>query len=133
MDLDALWECKTKAMIHCNPSKCNIIDEGEYVIYGTKLEQLTHTKYLGILFDPNLKWIHHTDMVVKNATPMLGFVHHNIHSCPKSLQKIAYKSLDCFDLEYGATVCDPYIQKDTSQWAQYVETMWFTGGDAGTM
>ncbi len=44
---------------------------------------------------------------------MHGFIRHNIHSCPKSFKEVAYKSLFRPHLENGATVWDPYTQKDT--------------------
>ncbi len=118
MDLDALQEWETKWMMHFNPSIICFFPkrkeaEGEYFIHGTKLERLTHTKYLGIWFDQNFKWTHHINTVVKEATQMLGFVHHNIHSCPKSFKEVAYKSLVHPYLEYGAIVWDPYTQKNT--------------------
>ncbi len=107
--------------MHFNPSKCNVIrfcperkeTEGEYFIHGTKLERLTHSKYLGVWFDQNFKWTRHVDMVVKKATQMFGFIRRNIHSCPKSFKEVAYKSLVRPHLEYGATVWDPYTQKHT--------------------
>ncbi len=121
VDLDALQEWETKWMMHFNPSKCNVIrfcpkwkeTEEEYFIHGTRLEQLTHSKYLGVWFDQNFKWTRHVDKVVKKATQMLGFIQHNIHSCPKSFKEVAYKSLVHPHLEYGTTVWDPYTQKDT--------------------
>ncbi len=101
MDHDAPHEWETKWMRHFYPSKYNVIcfcpkqkEAGEeYFIHGTKLERLTHTKYLAVWFDKNFKWICHVDTVVRKATPMLGFVHCNIHSCPKSFKEVAYKSL----------------------------------------
>ncbi len=121
VDLDALQEWETKWMIHCNPSKCNVIrfcpkqkeTEGEHSIHGTKLERLTHSKYLGVWFDQNFKWTCHVDTVVKKATQMLSFIWCNIHSCPKSFKKVAFKSLVGPHFEYAATVWDPYTQKDT--------------------
>ncbi len=106
-------------MKHFKPSKCNVIrfcpkwkeTEGEYFIHGTKLEQLTHIKYLGVWFDQNFKWTRHVDTVVKKATQMLGFIRRNIHSCLKSFKEV--KHFVCPHLEYGATVWDPYTQKDT--------------------
>ncbi len=108
-------------IMHFNPSKFNVIcfcpkrkeTEGEYFIHGTKLERLTHSKYLGVGFDQNFKWTRHINKVVKKATQMLGFISHNIHSCPKSFKEAAYKSLVCPHLEYGDTVWDLYTQKDT--------------------
>ncbi len=44
---------------------------------------------------------------------MLGFIRRNIHSCPKLFKEVAYKSLVRPHMEYGATVWDPYTQKDT--------------------
>ncbi len=116
LDLDALQEWETKWMMHFNPSRCNVIcfcpkrkeTEGQYFIDGTKLERLTHSKYFGVWFDQNFKWTCHVDMVV---TQMLGFIRHNIHSCPKSFEEAAYKSLVHPLLEYGATVWDTYNLK----------------------
>ncbi len=121
VNLDALLELETKWMMHFNPHKCYVIrfcpkqkeTKGEYFIHGTKLEWITHSKYLGVWFDENFKWTRHVDTVVKKATQMHGFIRHNIHSCPKSFKEVAYKSLVHPHLEYGTTVWDPYTQKDT--------------------
>ncbi len=59
VDLDALQELEIKWMMHYNQSKCNVIrfcpkrkeTEEEYFIHGTKLERLTHSKYLDVWFD----------------------------------------------------------------------------------
>ncbi len=54
-----------------------------------------------------------THPVVKKTTQMLDFIWCNIHSCLKSFKEAAYKSLIHPNLEYGATVWNPYTKKDT--------------------
>ena len=44
-----------------------------------------------------------------------GFVQRNLKRCPKSVKKTAYISLVRSTLEYGATVWDPFLEKDV--WA----------------
>ncbi len=89
----------------CQPWRSPYLSLHIKYIYGNKLEQLIHTKYLDLTRIWN--W-HHFDTVVNKGTPTFCFVHSYIHSCPKSFNEVAYKSLVHPLLEYGVTVWDLY-------------------------
>ena len=101
-----------------NAKKCYILsiaDKGKHKFYELNQYLLKHVEnnpYLGLIISKDLKWATHIDQIRKKASSTLGFVQRNLKRCPKSVKKTAYISLVRSTLEYGATVWDPYHEKD---------------------
>ena len=101
-----------------NAKKCYILsiaDKGKHKFYELNSYLLQHVEnnpYLGLIISKDLKWATHIDQIRKKASSTLGVVQRNLKRCPKSVKKTAYISLVRSTLEYGATVWDPYLEKD---------------------
>ena len=52
------------------------------------------------------------DQISRKASSTLGFIQRNLKKCPRQVKKTAYIALVRSTLEYGATVWDPYHEKD---------------------
>ena len=78
------------------------------------LENVPHTKYLGITIQSNLKWDAHSKQVAAKATKH--------PKCPqaepkstKEVYKKAFKSLVCPQVEYAASIWSPWLARDKAQ------------------
>ena len=78
----------------------------DYSIHNTVLENVPHTKYLGVTIQSNLKWDVHCKQVAAKATNTLNVLKRNLKST-KEVRERAYKSLVCPQVEYAASVCSP--------------------------
>ena len=74
--------------------------------------------YLGILFSQDLKWGDHIAKICKKANSTVGFLRRNLRNCSSGCKRNAYLSLVRSVLEYGATLWDPYLQKDINKLEQ---------------
>ena len=79
------------------------------------LEEVPDCKYLGVTISNDLKWQKHINNVHQKSNKLLGFLRRNLKHCPKSLKETAYKSLVRSNLEYCATIWDPYFHKDINK------------------
>lgn len=100
-----------------NATKCyilsiNLSSNFLYQLNNTILQHVTENPYLGILLSHDLKWSAHISNISKKASSTLGFLRRNLRRCPASCRKQAYLALVRPLMEYGATVWDPYLQKD---------------------
>jgi hypothetical protein len=75
---------------------------------NTLVTKVDTCKYLGIIFDKNLKWNVHIGSVVSKASRSLYFVRRNFKYASRKTLILLYKSLIRPILEYGAAVWDPY-------------------------
>ena len=73
---------------------------------------------IGILFSQDLKWGDHIAKICKKANSTVGFLRRNLRNCPSECKRNAYLSLVRSVLEYGATLWDPYLQKDINKLEQ---------------
>ena len=118
-DLDALQRWEDMWLMSFNASKCNtmrVTSSPEpicfnYSIHNTTLENVPHTKYLGVTIQSNLKWDIHTKQVSAKATKTLNVLKRNLRSTREVREK-AYKSLVRPQVEYSASVWSPWLAKD---------------------
>jgi len=73
-----------------------------------KIPEDSSCKYLGIIIHSDLSWAEQVDHTVQKAWRALHFVMRVVKKGNKNTKSIAYKSLVCPILEYGAACWDPY-------------------------
>ncbi len=83
-----------------------------YSINGEVLQEVSETKYLGVMVSDDLKWSKHISLITGKANSTLAFLRCNLKSCPRALKETAYISMVCSVLEYCAPVWDPYLEGD---------------------
>jgi hypothetical protein len=103
-----------------NAKKCYVLPTKTQSTFFYKLndEALAHVEqnpYLGLTISSDLKWGVHITNVCKKAGSTLGFLRRNLGSCSRECRRLAYISLLRSKLEYGASVWDPYLKKDTDR------------------
>ena len=59
-----------------------------------------------------MKWGAHVNNITTKAKQTLGVIKRNLWACPTRVKSLAYTSLVRPNLEYAATVWDPYTKKD---------------------
>jgi len=115
-DIDALtnWCINNGMVLNC--SKCQVISftrkrqlvNCNYVVEGTQVKRTNLIKDLGVLFDNELRFIHHIDYVVAKAFRMLGFT---LRQCWDfnniATLKTIYYALVRSHLEYCSIVWSP--------------------------
>jgi len=116
-DLDGLERWATDWGMHFNSKKCYILSiknksQYFYSLDNEILQRVASSPYLGIQFSEDLKWQTHISAVSKKASSTLGFLRRNLRNCPQPCKRIAYISLVRSQLEYGASVWDPYLKTD---------------------
>ena len=84
-----------------------------YELHGHTLENVSTTKYLGVIIQDNLKWESHISSITNKANKTLGFLRRNLKIGNKKTKETAYKTLVRPLLEYAATVWDPYTASET--------------------
>ena len=101
-DLNALQHWEDMWLMTFNAKKCNTMPV---------LENVPHTKYLGVTIQSNLKWDVHCKQVAAKATNTLNILKQNLKST-KEVREKAYKSLVCPQVEYAASVWSPWLARD---------------------
>ncbi len=71
------------------------------------LSKVDNIQYLGITIAGNLRW--------ENHITGLGFLRHNLRTCPQQLRQLAYFSLVQSRLEYSSVAWDLYLAKDITK------------------
>ena len=122
-DLDKLaaWEEKWKMKFH--PDKCSVLPitrkksprSFEYKLHGHILKVEKSTKYLGITIDNKLSWNTHIDNITKKANSSLAFLRRNLQISQQHIKSNAYTTLVRPQLEYAASVWDPYTKEKVDQ------------------
>ena len=69
------------------------------------LNEVSHTKYLGLFIDKGLSWSKHTSYIANQA---LAFLQRNLISCPAQVKINCYKTFVRPIMDYCSTVCSPY-------------------------
>jgi len=116
-DLQQLEIWAKKWGMRFNAKKCYVLPTKAkssyfYSLDGEILQGVDQTPYLGVQISADLKWSNHVTNKCKKAGSTLGFLRRNLGNCPPECRRLAYISLIRSTLEYGATVWDPYLQKD---------------------
>ena len=118
-DLNAPQHWEDMWLMTFNAKKCNTMlvtsspkpISFDYSIHNTVLENVPHTKYLGVTIQSNLKWDVHCKQVAAKATNILNVLKQNLKST-KEVHKKGYKSLVCPQVEYAASVWSPWLARD---------------------
>ena len=120
-DLKSLEKWAADWGMRFNAKKCYILtiaNKGKHKFYDLSshiLQNVDDNPYLGLILSKDLKWSTHIDNICKKASSTLGFIQRNLKKCPKECKKTAYVSLVRSTLEYGATIWDPYLEKDITK------------------
>ena len=110
------WEAKW--LMEFNPDKCEVITITNkrshinylYNIHGKELKHVQHAKYLELTFSNKLRLNKHIDNITKKINATCAFLRRNINSCSRQVKTQCYTTLVCPNLEYAATVWDPYTK-----------------------
>ena len=86
-----------------------------YQLDSTILKEVENNPYLGLTLSNDLKWSTHINKISNKASSTLGFIQRNLKECPPECKRTAYIALVRSTLEYGATVWDPYLEKEIYQ------------------
>ena len=121
-DLNALQHWEDMWLMTFNAKKCNTMRvtsspkpiSFDYSIHNTVLENVPHTKYLGVTIQSNLKWDVHCKQVAAKATNTLNVLKWNLKST-KEVRERAYKSLVRPQVEYAASVWSPWLARDKAR------------------
>ena len=100
--LNALQHWEDMWLMTFNAKKCNTMWVSsspepisfDYSIHNKVLENVPHTKYLGVTIQSNLKWDVHCKQVAAKATITLNVLKQNLKSTKEVCEK-AYESLVC--------------------------------------
>ena len=122
-NLDTLQQWEKDWLVSFNPDKCEVIRitnkkkiiDAKYTIHGQVLHETNRAKYLGVTIDNTLSWNSHIDIMIKKANNTTAFLRRNLSSCPADVKSTCYKTLVRPQLEYAATVWDPWTQTDISK------------------
>lgn len=114
MDSLAAWETTWGMQFH--PDKCETITitrkraplKSSYTLRGHQLKHTDQAKYLGVSLTSKLDWTPHINSKVAKANKTLGFVKRNLKNAPEHVRETAYKALVRPQVEYCATVWDPW-------------------------
>ena len=115
-DLDSLTQWSHKWQMHFNPRKCEFLRitnkknhiSFNYHINDCSIQEVTHTKYLGVVLDQHLSWNDHIKQVASKATKVNAFLHRNLYQCPPLIKSNIYKAMVRSIMEYSSTVWDPH-------------------------
>ena len=97
-DLDLLTQWSHKWQMIFNPkflrisNKKNIIPN-IYYIDNHSIKEVTHAKYLGLIFDQTLSWNEHIKQMASKATKVNAFLHRNLYHCPVNTKLDCYKAM----------------------------------------
>jgi hypothetical protein len=117
LEIVARW-CSTWGM-QLNKKKCvsmtvsnkkKLSLGGIYRLDTYELEKVDRYKYLGVIFDSTLGWVHHVEYVISRANRALGFIKRHLLRCAKDVKLKAYFALVRPHLEYACSVWDPCVQ-----------------------
>ena len=137
-DLKSLEEWADTWGMRFNATKCYILSTRNkssyhYQLNNVILKQVQNNPYLGVLFSEDLKWTDHITKITKKANSTLGFLRRNLKYCPTKCKRAAYLSMVRSVLEYGATLWDPYLQKEINMLEQVQrKALRFIAGDFKT-
>ena len=122
-DLDKLaaWEDKWKMQFH--PQKCSVLRLTrsrspkiyQYKLHGHILESEMNSKYLGVIINSKLSWNNHIDNICTKANSSLAFLRRNLQISQQHIKEKAYNTLVRPQLEYAASVWDPYTKQKQQQ------------------
>ena len=92
---------KTKCMIF---HKRRMIEQINFSINNTVIDQVFQFSFLGILLDENVSWKNHITMVTNKLSKITGILYRLKYTFPKHILITIYNSLFVPHLNYGSLV-----------------------------
>ena len=100
-DLALLERWANKWQMTFNVQKCEFITITlkknpilyHYTLYDTIVQEVEHTKYLGLTIDSKLSWSEHIRQIASKPNSIKGFLQRNLHSCPVSVKQLVTSHL----------------------------------------
>ena len=122
-DLGKLEEWSHVNQMEFHPDKCKHLlvtrartqTDFEYSIYGTTLELVTETKYLGVTFTKDLCWGKHCRQVRNAACASLRMLQRNLRVKSVAMKTLAYQTYVRPRAEYASCVWSPHTVSDSHQ------------------
>ena len=81
-----------------------------YTMDDDVLATVSSQAYLGVEIHEKLRWKPHIKAMTSKANRTLAFIRRNLWQCSPSVKQQAYTALVRSQLEYGASIWDPYRQ-----------------------
>ena len=81
-----------------------------YTMGDDVLTTVSSQAYLGVEIHEKLSWKPHIKAMTSRANKTLAFIRRNLWQCSSSVKQQAYTALVRSQLEYGASIWDPYRQ-----------------------
>jgi hypothetical protein len=121
-DLDRLGEWAAENAMKINPSKskascftrARVKDPLNYSLMDTLIPEASSCKYLGIILGSDLRLADQVNYTMKKAWKALHFTMRILKKGNSNTKNLAYRSLVCPILEYGAACWDPYTEEQIS-------------------
>ena len=106
-----------------HPQKCSVLRLTrkksplihQYQLHGHILQTETDSKYLGVTVNNKLNWNNHIDNICSKANRSLAFLRHNFKISQTHIKANTYTTLVRPQLEYAASVWDPWTKKKCHQ------------------
>ena len=110
------------------PDKCSVLPITKsrtpvphtYTLHGHNLQEVSSTRYLGVMLQSDTKFNHHIDSIITKAIRTLAFLRRNLKIGSTQIKGLACKALVRPLLEYASSVWDPNTKKDTV-WIEAVQ------------
>ena len=136
-DINTLAKWSYDWQMEFHPAKCNVIRITrarkpiicEYKLYGSTLEAVSSTKYLGVNLTSDLRWNQHTQTVRNKAAGTLRFLQRNLQIGSTTIKTQAYNTYVRPLAEYAATVWDPHTKENVRklEMVQRLGARWVLG------
>jgi len=115
LDLERLGEWAGKNEMEINPGKSKSVsftrdrvkDPLNYFLAEPKNSEASGCKYLGIILRNDLSWADQVHCTVQKARKAFHFIMRALKKGNSNTKSLAYMSLVCPMLEYGASCWDP--------------------------
>ena len=106
----ALNPLKTKFMFISRSRSFNF---PPLLLNGSKLEKVSHFKYIGVWISDDLSWSKHIESICSKSCRTLGYIFRTFSPCcePEAVLSL-YKSQVLPVLEYACVVWNPHLKKD---------------------
>ena len=115
-DIDHLSEWSKQWCMPFNPSKCVHIVIGKESsalklrLSNQDIPTSDKLKYLGVMFQSNLKWDTHTKITCKKANKSFGMLRRCLDGAPHKVKNIAFNTIAKPILEYATPVWSPHTK-----------------------
>ncbi|XP_065672152.1 uncharacterized protein LOC136089977 [Hydra vulgaris] len=117
-DLNIIEDWSEKWLIKLNESKCVVMQYGKnninfnYIVNGSKINNSTHERDLGVNFDTSLKWKKHIVACSSKANAIMGMIKNTFVHLNQHLLKQLYTTFVRPLIEFAAPVWSPNCKGD---------------------